>query len=252
MNKFLKARFLALALLVPLTTPVLAAGIPAGAEDSFNRMNSIAFKYSLGTLIKQALGSASGVALPSGQVYVGNGSGVATAVTLSGDVTMSNAGVTAIGAGKVSLADLNAAVLVEATGTLTQANLQACHTGAIALVAAPGAGKLIVVDEVEMFHSYSTAAYTNGGDLTIQYVGSTAITDMDVSLVTNGASQSWWSRPTIYNLDNSTGTAKGGFQVDAKANLGLEVLCAVADFATGNVANVLKWRIRYRVVTLLT
>lgn len=40
-------------------------------------------------------------ALANGTVWVGNASNVATAVTLSGDITMTNAGVTAIGAGKV-------------------------------------------------------------------------------------------------------------------------------------------------------
>lgn len=45
-------------------------------------------------------------ALANGKVWVGNGSNVATEVTLSGDVTTSNAGVTAIGAGKVTKAML--------------------------------------------------------------------------------------------------------------------------------------------------
>lgn len=40
-------------------------------------------------------------ALTNGQIWVGNGSNVATAVALSGDITITNAGVAAIGAGKV-------------------------------------------------------------------------------------------------------------------------------------------------------
>lgn len=43
-------------------------------------------------------------AMASGTIYVGNGSGVGTAVTMSGDVTLTNAGVAAIGSGKVTLA----------------------------------------------------------------------------------------------------------------------------------------------------
>lgn len=39
--------------------------------------------------------------LADGKIYVGNGSNVATEVTPSGDITMTNSGVTAIGAGKV-------------------------------------------------------------------------------------------------------------------------------------------------------
>lgn len=40
-------------------------------------------------------------ALPSGDILVGSAGNVATAVAMSGDITMTNAGVTAIGAGKV-------------------------------------------------------------------------------------------------------------------------------------------------------
>lgn len=40
--------------------------------------------------------------LTSGNIFVGNGSNVATGVAMSGDVTISNAGVTAIGSGKVT------------------------------------------------------------------------------------------------------------------------------------------------------
>lgn len=49
-------------------------------------------------------------ALTNGRVWIGNASNVATAVALSGDVTTSNAGVTAIGAGKVLLAMLGAGI----------------------------------------------------------------------------------------------------------------------------------------------
>lgn len=45
-------------------------------------------------------------ALADGKIYVGNGSGIGTAVTPSGDVTITNAGVTAIGALKVTNAML--------------------------------------------------------------------------------------------------------------------------------------------------
>lgn len=48
--------------------------------------------------------------LSSGQLYIGNASDVGTARTLSGDVTVSNTGVTAIGATKVTSAMLNADV----------------------------------------------------------------------------------------------------------------------------------------------
>jgi hypothetical protein len=49
-------------------------------------------------------------ALPSTQILVGSASNVATAVAMSGDVTISNTGVAAIGAGKVLLAMLGTGI----------------------------------------------------------------------------------------------------------------------------------------------
>jgi hypothetical protein len=48
-----------------------------------------------------------GTSLTSANIFVGNGSNVATGVAVTGDVTISNAGVTAIGATKVTAAMLN-------------------------------------------------------------------------------------------------------------------------------------------------
>lgn len=48
--------------------------------------------------------------LADGKVWVGNGSGVATAVTLSGDVTISNAGVSTIGASTIDKAMLSTGI----------------------------------------------------------------------------------------------------------------------------------------------
>lgn len=53
--------------------------------------------------------------LANGKIYVGNGSDAATEVTLSGDVTMSNAGVTDITAGVIVNADINSAAAIAHT-----------------------------------------------------------------------------------------------------------------------------------------
>lgn len=50
--------------------------------------------------------------LTSGNILVGNGSNVATSVAMSGDVTISNAGVTAIGTGVIVNADINASAAI--------------------------------------------------------------------------------------------------------------------------------------------
>lgn len=78
-------------------------------------------------------------ALADGKIYIGNGSGIGSAVTPSGDVTITNAGVTAIGASKVTNAML-AGSIVYGKLILTGAILNADLAGSIA------ASKLIGTD----------------------------------------------------------------------------------------------------------
>jgi hypothetical protein len=54
-----------------------------------------------------------GTTLTSAQVYVGNASNVATAVAFTGDVTISNTGVTSIAAGAIVNADINASAAID-------------------------------------------------------------------------------------------------------------------------------------------
>ncbi len=72
-----------------------------------NQMGKVGETVQLGTLIQNAESVTPGeVALTSAHLLVGNGSNVAADVAVTGDVTISNAGVTAIGAAKVVLAML--------------------------------------------------------------------------------------------------------------------------------------------------
>jgi hypothetical protein len=64
-------------------------------------------------------------ALADGKIYIGNGSGIGTAVTPSGDVTITNAGVTAIGALRVTnvmIANSAIDLTAKVTGVLPGAN----------------------------------------------------------------------------------------------------------------------------------
>lgn len=148
----------------------------------------------------------------------------------------------------VTVAKLDPAVMVEATGTLSQANLQAIGTP-VSLVAAPGAGKVIIVDELELFHDYSTTVYATGADLQFEYqTTGTNWALVDVGFVTASADKNVVIKPSCYDLDASTGTAEG-FDMTSHANKALQV--TGSNFTNGNVANIVKYRIRYHVVTLL-
>jgi hypothetical protein len=140
---------------------------------------------------------------------------------------------------------------LEATGTLSQANITSMYTAGIELVPAPGAGKTIIVDEIELFHDYATAAYTGGADVVIEYDASTDIFLFDSTLITATSDAKVIVWPTIYHLDSSTGTATG-FDILTVANKAIKITNGTQVFAAGNASNIVKYRVRYHIVTLLT
>lgn len=146
----------------------------------------------------------------SGALAIGQGAGeTMVAHALSGDVTMDNDGVTAIGADKVlktmvkdyeldysNVAIANGKVLVgdgsghaveQALGadatlvstkvTLSNAQLKALHTTAIEVIPAPGANKIVEVATLLIKHIYATAAFTVAGDsdFVCRYVDATGV-----------------------------------------------------------------------------
>lgn len=78
---------------------------------------------------------APGQTLTNGTIQIGNSSGVATETTLTGDITVSNTGVTAIGAAKVTAAMLNTDVAESAVETSvsnhTEVDFTAAHEVAL-------------------------------------------------------------------------------------------------------------------------
>jgi len=106
------------------------------------------------------IGSNEVIALPNGQILVGNVSGIASPVAMSGDITITNAGVTAIGTGVIVNADINAsaAIAFSKLATLASANILVGSAGGVATsvamsgdvtisnagVTAIGAGKVLL------------------------------------------------------------------------------------------------------------
>lgn len=83
--------------------------ITAEQKYLLNKMNTTAAKVQLGTLLDQAGSVSAGeITLANGSILIGNGSGVAAANAVTGDVVISNTGVTSISAGVIVNADVNA------------------------------------------------------------------------------------------------------------------------------------------------
>src|SRR5579863_103317 len=121
--------------------------------------------------------------LPSADIIVGNASNVATAVAMTGDVHISNAGATTIQAGAVTgskiannavdFANLALDVAATATVTLSAAQIAGMYATPVQLIAAPGSGKLILIDSILWDIAFVSAQYTSGGAIIAQY-GNTA------------------------------------------------------------------------------
>lgn len=193
--------------------------------------------------------------LPSGDIFVGNASNVATAAAMSGDATLSNTGVLTIGAGAVTgskiaantvdYANIALDVAASATVALTATQIKALYDTPVQLIAAPGAGKLIIIDSILWDIAYGTTQYTAGGAIAAQYgntahgAGPAASGSLAAASLNAVAASGFLSNAGI----------AGSLSVAASASLNTAVYLsnATADFASGDSTAHLY--VRYRVVT---
>jgi hypothetical protein len=163
----------------------------------------------------------------SGGFMVGDGTDV-NVVTMSGDATMDSTGALTIAAGAVtdSMLENTPQTYSTALVTLTSAQIvdMCVSLGGtnVELIAAPGAGRLIVPISIVSYMDFNTTAYTGGGTLNFTYAAAgTAVATMAAGLVTGSADT--YGMATI-----ATPTLTSGF------NLPLYVENATASFATGD------------------
>jgi hypothetical protein len=108
-------------------------------------------------------------ALPSAEILVGSAGNVPTAVAVTGDVTISNAGVTAIGSGKVLSAMMSALLLKYTTVAISAAEFNGMYAAPKLLLAAGGANTLHVLHQLQLVMTYVSANYAAGGVAAVQY-----------------------------------------------------------------------------------
>ena len=193
--------------------------------------------------------------LPSGDIFVGNASNVATASAMSGDGTLSNTGVLTIGAGAISgskiannavdYAQLALDVAASATVSLTAAQVNGMYATPVQLIAAPGAGKLILIDSILWDIAFVSAQYAAGGAIAAQY-GATihgagpAASGTLAAASLNGVAASGF-------LSNAGSAGLLNVAASDSENTAVFLSNATAAFTTGD--STVNLYIKYRVVT---
>lgn len=148
-----------------------------------------------------------------------------------------------IAAAVVDFAQLAPDALQIASGTLSTANMESMFVTPISLVAAQGAGKMVIPKELFIEYIYGGTKFTGGGGL--------AVND------SAGCVNSNWASLAGTAIDNLTANIvdvrgdpnAGSFQQGtACANNAIQITNATAPFAAGNGS--IKWTVIYRVATV--
>ena len=187
-----------------------------------------------------------GVTTPKAIKFVAAGN-VSTTTTITSSQTVNRALLLPDAAGTVALtSDIGAAVFAVAEVALTQAEIVGLYATSKALVAAPIAGHILIVDAVEVLHTYAVAAYTDGGAVVVQYdntVNGAGVEAAPIAVanVTAGANSNTRTEPA----------AKSEFDMVANKAKGLYLSNKTQAFAAGNAGNVIKVRVYYRDVILV-
>lgn len=160
----------------------------------------------------------------SGQVLTSNGAGAAPTFQTAG--------------GGASPAEAQAI-----TVTLSSANIMAMFGTPVTLIPAPGAGKLIQVDEVVVSFIYNSIAYANGSELRIRYSGSG--TDLFSTIADTGPMR---GTASFINAALAIGGAGGTIAVTSLTNTAIVATNTGSAFTDGN--STMKIFLRYRIITL--
>jgi hypothetical protein len=140
----------------------------------------VALTLVTGTLIAA---NVPGFRLANGKIFIGDSSGNAQPITLSGDVTVTNAGVTSLAANNIVSADIDKSVIQVTNCQLTTTLLENLRGTPVACVPAPASGFATVVHLVEAAWDVTTTGETITGsndDIVLEYATSGA----DVAYIT--------------------------------------------------------------------
>jgi hypothetical protein len=174
----------------------------------------------------------------SGRIPIGDGTDIQS-VAVSGDATLSSAGVLTIADGVITEDNLSfsLASYLEVTRTLTSAEILAGYSAntntGYEVIAAPGVGKYIEIVSTSAYNNYAAATYAAGANT--------------LNLEINGVSV--WTFPNSFIEATSSTASQGTKVVDAAiaTNNAVKVHVGVADPTVGD--GTIKVSIIYRIIT---
>jgi hypothetical protein len=153
--------------------------------------------------------------LASTNILVGSAGGVATSRAMTGDITIGNTGVTAIGANKVLSSMVSPLLLKYTTVAITAAEFNGMYAAPKLLLAAGGANTLQVLVQCQLLMTYVSANYAAGGVAAIQYdstangAGVIASTTLSAATFQAAASTGFVFNPGVVPETFSTCVNKG-------------------------------------------
>lgn len=134
--------------------------------------------------------------------------------------------------------EFNKAVLISATDIVGTTAGQLGHANGFPLVPAPGAGFVVELISAFLFYRFATAAYTAGGNLTVNFSGGGAAVTGLIS-----AANSLAAGADKYVQFNPLAAAAA----NVAANVGLNLVSSIAFTQPGTAAGTVKVITRYRV-----
>jgi len=130
-----------------------------------------------------------------------------------------------------------------ASVALTAAQFNGMYAAPVLLVPAPGAGKLLVLDRMELVQTYGSAAFAAGGVVGVQYDSTVNGAGVKASN-TEAAADYQVTASTTYLFNGAVGAAP----FSTTANKGLYLSNATAAFTTGDSTFIAK--LHYHVITV--
>jgi hypothetical protein len=117
--------------------------------------------------------------------------------------------------------------------TMTAAQWNAMYATPFLLIAAPGAGNMIIVNRMEAIMTYGTTAYAAGGVVAAQY-GATAHGAGPAATNTEAAADFFATASTTFLFNGVSGNTVGAVPFSTSSNTGIYLSNATGAFTTGD------------------